>query len=256
MGQTEPNSQFFSQIFADFRFSWKLQHFGDAGFRRKPQETADFRRKPQETAETRLSHWAPPYRFRPLRSGFWPWRSRPYLQSLPFKVRLLALKVQTIFAIPVKIHRLKLIRQPGTANRCPPPHFWPQKGYFPAILEFFYFVPLRWKQLENSRKRCRVGPKQSGGKQPKNSRNIRKNCRFDFDGSGCFSGCFSAFFPALFTTTKRPSSLLLILFLFSLFSFVLPFKIPSFILAFVHQPLFVNIFFHFFCLYFCCLSLC
>ena len=54
MGQTERNSQFFSQIspiFADFRFSWELQHFGGADFRRKPQETADFRRKPQETAE-------------------------------------------------------------------------------------------------------------------------------------------------------------------------------------------------------------
>ena len=41
----------FSQIFADFRFSWELQHFGGADFRRKPQETADFRRKPQETAD-------------------------------------------------------------------------------------------------------------------------------------------------------------------------------------------------------------
>ena len=37
--------------FADFRFSWELQHFRGAEFRRKPQETADFRRKPQETSE-------------------------------------------------------------------------------------------------------------------------------------------------------------------------------------------------------------
>ena len=44
-----------SQFFADFRrfllifaFSWELQHFGGADFRRKPQETADFRRKPQK----------------------------------------------------------------------------------------------------------------------------------------------------------------------------------------------------------------
>ena len=29
-------------IFADFRFSWELQHFGSADFRRKPQEPADF----------------------------------------------------------------------------------------------------------------------------------------------------------------------------------------------------------------------
>ena len=36
----------FSLIFADFRFSWKLQHFGGADFRRKPQEPADFRRNP------------------------------------------------------------------------------------------------------------------------------------------------------------------------------------------------------------------
>ena len=41
----------FHRFFADFRFSWELQHFGGADFRRKPQETADFRRKPQETAE-------------------------------------------------------------------------------------------------------------------------------------------------------------------------------------------------------------
>ena len=42
----EPNSQFFrrfSLIFADFRFSWELQHLGN---RRKPQESADFRRNP------------------------------------------------------------------------------------------------------------------------------------------------------------------------------------------------------------------
>ena len=36
----------FSLTFADFRFSWELQHFGGA----------DFRRKPQIFAETRLSH--------------------------------------------------------------------------------------------------------------------------------------------------------------------------------------------------------
>ena len=30
---------FFSQIFTDFRFSWELQHFGSADFRRKPQGT-------------------------------------------------------------------------------------------------------------------------------------------------------------------------------------------------------------------------
>ena len=39
----------FSLIFADFRFSWELQHFGG----RKPQETADFRRKPQQTVDFR-----------------------------------------------------------------------------------------------------------------------------------------------------------------------------------------------------------
>ena len=54
----------FSQIFADFadfRFSWELQHFGGADFRRKPQENADFRRKPQIFAETRLSHLVRPF---------------------------------------------------------------------------------------------------------------------------------------------------------------------------------------------------
>ena len=35
-----------SLTFADFRFSWEVQHFGGADFRRKPQETADFRRNP------------------------------------------------------------------------------------------------------------------------------------------------------------------------------------------------------------------
>ena len=41
----------FLPIFTDFRFSWKLQHFGGADFRRKLQETADFRRKPQKPAD-------------------------------------------------------------------------------------------------------------------------------------------------------------------------------------------------------------
>ena len=36
----------FSLIFADFRVSWELQHFGGADFRRKPQGTADFHRNP------------------------------------------------------------------------------------------------------------------------------------------------------------------------------------------------------------------
>ena len=36
----------FSQIFADLCFSWGLQHFGGADFRRRPQETAEFRRNP------------------------------------------------------------------------------------------------------------------------------------------------------------------------------------------------------------------
>ena len=49
----------FLQIFADFHFSWKLQHFGGADFRRKPQETADFRRKPQETAEFCRNQFVP-----------------------------------------------------------------------------------------------------------------------------------------------------------------------------------------------------
>ena len=55
-----------SQFFADFRrfllifrFSWELQHFGGADFRRKPQETADFRRKPQETADFRRNPFVP-----------------------------------------------------------------------------------------------------------------------------------------------------------------------------------------------------
>ena len=44
MGQTDLNSQFFavfcrfSLIFADFRFSWELQHFGGADFRSKSKE--------------------------------------------------------------------------------------------------------------------------------------------------------------------------------------------------------------------------
>ena len=62
MGQTEPNSQFFrrfSLIFADFRFSWELQHFRGADFRRKPHETADFRRKAQETADFRRNPFVP-----------------------------------------------------------------------------------------------------------------------------------------------------------------------------------------------------
>ena len=49
----------FSLIFADFRFSWELQHLGGADFRRKPQETAEFRRKPQETAEFRRNPFVP-----------------------------------------------------------------------------------------------------------------------------------------------------------------------------------------------------
>ena len=36
----------FSLMIADFRFSWELQHFRGADFRRKPQQTADFRRNP------------------------------------------------------------------------------------------------------------------------------------------------------------------------------------------------------------------
>ena len=39
-------SQIFAD-FADFRFSWELQHFGGADFRRKPQIFAENRRKPQ-----------------------------------------------------------------------------------------------------------------------------------------------------------------------------------------------------------------
>ena len=38
----------FSLIFANFRFSWELQHLGSADFRRKLQETADFRRFSQK----------------------------------------------------------------------------------------------------------------------------------------------------------------------------------------------------------------
>ena len=49
----------FSLIFADFRFSWELQHFGGADFRRKPQETADFRRKLQEIADFRRNRFVP-----------------------------------------------------------------------------------------------------------------------------------------------------------------------------------------------------
>ena len=49
-----------SQIFADFRFSWELQHFGkNADFRRKPQETADFCRNP--FVPFSLSLLVPPY---------------------------------------------------------------------------------------------------------------------------------------------------------------------------------------------------
>ena len=47
---------FFLQIFV---FSWELQHFGGADFRRKPQETADFCRKPQETADSRRNPFVP-----------------------------------------------------------------------------------------------------------------------------------------------------------------------------------------------------
>ena len=69
--------RWFSQIFADFRFSWELQHFGGADFRRKPPETADFRRKPQETADFRrnpfvpfsLSLLVPPYFRNPPTTG-------------------------------------------------------------------------------------------------------------------------------------------------------------------------------------------
>ena len=39
--------------FADFGFSWNLQHMEGADFRGNPHKTADFRRKPQETAEFR-----------------------------------------------------------------------------------------------------------------------------------------------------------------------------------------------------------
>ena len=57
MGQTEPNSQFFSQIFADFcRFSLFP---GIIAFQR--QKTAGNRRKPQIFAETSLSHLVCPF---------------------------------------------------------------------------------------------------------------------------------------------------------------------------------------------------
>ena len=49
-GQTEPNSQFFFRRFLQtfaFFFSWELQHFGGADFRRKPQIFAENLRKPQ-----------------------------------------------------------------------------------------------------------------------------------------------------------------------------------------------------------------
>ena len=49
----------FSLNFAAFRFSWELQHFGGADFRRKPQETADFRRNP--FVPFSLSLLIPPY---------------------------------------------------------------------------------------------------------------------------------------------------------------------------------------------------
>ena len=39
-------SRGFSLIFADFRFSWKWEHFRGADSRRKPQETAEFCRNP------------------------------------------------------------------------------------------------------------------------------------------------------------------------------------------------------------------
>ena len=52
----------FSLIFADFRFSWELQHIGGAGNRRKPQETADFRRKPfvPFSLSLLIPPWSPP----------------------------------------------------------------------------------------------------------------------------------------------------------------------------------------------------
>ena len=51
----------FSLIFADFRFSWELQHFGGADFRRKPQIFAENRRKLLIFAETRLSPLVCPF---------------------------------------------------------------------------------------------------------------------------------------------------------------------------------------------------
>ena len=64
----------FLLIFADFRFSWELQHFGGADLRRKPKKkTADFRSKPQETTDVRrnlfLSLITPPNRAFKRRSG-------------------------------------------------------------------------------------------------------------------------------------------------------------------------------------------
>ena len=55
----------FSQIFADFcrfHFSWELQQFGGADFRRKPQETTDFRRN--RFVPFSLSLLIPPYKDR------------------------------------------------------------------------------------------------------------------------------------------------------------------------------------------------
>ena len=46
----------FSLIFVDFRFSWEIQHFGSADFRRKPQENADFS---QKTADFRRNRFVP-----------------------------------------------------------------------------------------------------------------------------------------------------------------------------------------------------
>ena len=58
LGTNGANSQFFLQIFADFRFSWEAQPFGAADFRRKRQEPQIFaengrnRRFSQKTAGT------------------------------------------------------------------------------------------------------------------------------------------------------------------------------------------------------------
>ena len=43
----------FRCLFADFRFSWELQHLGGADFRRQPQIFAENRRQPQVFAENR-----------------------------------------------------------------------------------------------------------------------------------------------------------------------------------------------------------